>query len=590
MKILMNPLRRIITTYSNRSFRTKMLIMAFIVNLAAISSFIAVYYYQATGILRDEIIANNQGVLLSLSREVKDDLNEAVSVLYWIRYDRTVLDVIRRDGGRSMEEELADIGRVRNILTNLTLRQVNIYFKQDRIYTKEGSRFATLADAAKFPWYQNTRLSEGDIYWSKPYKNEYGQYLNVALVSAARAIMEPDSENLQAVISVDIYTSILFKRILMQTSEDIRGQIFIINEEGIIISAIDSSTVGENINNIPDFSSYKYTAGGAQFTPLSVILTQKISDPDWYIVGRVPLNNFAKKNSEIYRKFIISAVVLFGLLFLFNALISTRFSRRLHKLLDTIQDPVEGIDDWEKSRDEIMVLGRKYEVMENRNRRMAGEIYNISLQRKEAQLSALQAQLNPHFLYNQLDAINWMAHANRTGDVVEAVRLLSKFYRQALSKGKDVVTVDEEIKHLQSFMDLQRIHYGDDIKLVIKKADEVADCLVLKMLLQPLVENSIMHGILEKDEQTGTVTVEFRRSEKQLIITVIDDGTGIPPAVLKRLRDSETASSTKSGYGYRNVEHRIKAYFGEAYGLAADNLADGCIITINLPVLFSRSV
>lgn len=179
----------------------------------------------------------------------------------------------------------------------------------------------------------------------------------------------------------------------------------------------------------------------------------------------------------------------------------------------------------------------------------------------------MQSQINPHFLYNTLDMINWLSLKNSTGEVNSAVRALANFYRLSLSGGKDIVTIADELKHVSYYLQIQNIRFGDKIKSVIDVDKDVLEYSIPKITLQPIVENAIHHGILEKPDKTGVITVKGRKIENTIIITVSDDGIGIPEENLKSIMLYESLSKTGSSYGIKNINERIKLIYGNDYGL-----------------------
>jgi two-component system sensor histidine kinase YesM len=209
---------------------------------------------------------------------------------------------------------------------------------------------------------------------------------------------------------------------------------------------------------------------------------------------------------------------------------------------------------------------------------------------KKAELRALQAQINPHFLYNTLDTIIWMAEARRVDQVVELVRVLSRFFRITLSKGKDWITVREEIEHVESYLAIQKIRYRDILDYQIDVPDDMRDGQMLKLTLQPLVENALYHGIKNK-RKGGVIMVRSRRLDGNLLeIQVEDNGIGMTQEQLAQVRallDAESAGAVvaESGYGINNVNQRIKLYYGQEYGLAIESeYLQGTRVSLVIPL------
>lgn len=222
--------------------------------------------------------------------------------------------------------------------------------------------------------------------------------------------------------------------------------------------------------------------------------------------------------------------------------------------------------------DEITELGMTFNIMIGRIRELLNAKVKEQENLKKAELKALQAQINPHFLYNTLDTIVWMAEANKTDQVIEIVRALSSFFRIALSKGKDWISIRQEIEHVRSYLAIQRIRYRDILNYKIEVDEDLLDGTILKLTLQPLVENALYHGIKNK-RGGGTIVVRAQRIGSDLVrLEVQDDGVGFTPRKLAQIRstledESGEISLKEGGFGLENVNRRIKLYYGKEYGL-----------------------
>jgi two-component system sensor histidine kinase YesM len=222
--------------------------------------------------------------------------------------------------------------------------------------------------------------------------------------------------------------------------------------------------------------------------------------------------------------------------------------------------------------DEITELGMTFNIMIGKIRELLNAKVKEQENLKKAELKALQAQINPHFLYNTLDTIVWMAEANKTDQVIEIVRALSSFFRIALSKGKDWISIRQEIEHVRSYLAIQKMRYQDILNYKIEVDKDLLDGTILKLTLQPLVENALYHGIKNKREG-GTIIVRAQRVGNDLVrLEVQDDGVGFTPQKLTQIRstlDDEFGeiSLQEGGFGLENVNRRIKLYYGKEYGL-----------------------
>jgi two-component system sensor histidine kinase YesM len=240
--------------------------------------------------------------------------------------------------------------------------------------------------------------------------------------------------------------------------------------------------------------------------------------------------------------------------------------------------------------DEITELGMSFNIMIGKIRQLLDAKIKEQENLKKAELRALQAQINPHFLYNTLDTIVWMAESNQSGQVIEIVRALSSFFRIALSKGRDWITIRQELEHVRSYLTIQKMRYRDILDFKIEVDDAILDGTILKLTLQPLVENALYHGIKNKREG-GMITVRARCAADDLVLLEVqDDGVGLTPYKLARIQeamndDTDDFSFKESGFGLENVHKRIKLYYGKQYGLTIHSrYQEGTRVTVAIPL------
>ena len=238
--------------------------------------------------------------------------------------------------------------------------------------------------------------------------------------------------------------------------------------------------------------------------------------------------------------------------------------------------------------DEITELGMSFNIMIGKIKELLDSKIREQENLKKAELRALQAQINPHFLYNTLDTIIWMAEAKKTDQVVEIVSALSNFFRISLSKGMDWITIGEEVERIRSYLTIQKMRYQDILDFKIEVNEDVAENTILKLILQPLVENALYHGIKNK-RQGGTINVRARRNgEDEILLEVEDDGIGFTPEKLAQLRaelnDDSGDIKLESGFGIGNVNKRIRLYYGKPYGLSVQSeYTTGTRVTLVIP-------
>lgn len=240
--------------------------------------------------------------------------------------------------------------------------------------------------------------------------------------------------------------------------------------------------------------------------------------------------------------------------------------------------------------DELAVLHTSFNKMLERIGHLVEDIRIEQLNLRATELRLLQAQINPHFLYNTLDAIIWLAEAGQKEQVVKMVSSLSEFFRTTLSKGEDYISVQEEESHIRSYLEIQQFRYRDILEYQIDIPRELYDYQVLKLMLQPLVENALYHGIKNK-RGMGKIHVTGEKSEDKLIFRVEDNGIGMRPKKLEEVRKMtkgqiQKKGSDRSGFALSNVEERISLNYGKEYGIQIESEYNiGTVVTVSLPLV-----
>jgi two-component system sensor histidine kinase YesM len=238
--------------------------------------------------------------------------------------------------------------------------------------------------------------------------------------------------------------------------------------------------------------------------------------------------------------------------------------------------------------DEVVQLTESFNRMVGKIGKLVDDVKTEQLKLRDAELKVLQAQINPHFLYNTLDTIVWLAEDGKNDEVVKMVSALSDFFRGVLRKGRDTVSLAEEKQLIISYLDIQKYRYSDILSYEIDIPEEFYPYQILKLTLQPLVENALYHGIKYK-RSMGKILVSAKRSHDTLILNVSDDGVGMTDDQLNDLRESMSSAyphTDQSGFGISNVAERIRLYYGLDYGLEVEsNKGEGTTFTVRLPLI-----
>lgn len=249
----------------------------------------------------------------------------------------------------------------------------------------------------------------------------------------------------------------------------------------------------------------------------------------------------------------------------------TKPIKKLSKLMKKAQTGDFSVSFEDSSKGEIRQLGESFNSMMDQTNHLIKLVYKEQKNKRDAEMKILQEQIKPHFLYNTLDTIQWMAKKYQAMDIVDIVMALSHFFRISLSRGKEFITLQDEFTMVKSYLDIQKYRYEGMFEYSAEYEDGLETCEVIKLILQPIVENALYHGIKESEDETGNIWIYARKeSEHSILITVEDDGAGISEEQCEYLNEiisTKNRTGEVKSFGVINVSDRIKMAYGEEYGL-----------------------
>ena len=326
----------------------------------------------------------------------------------------------------------------------------------------------------------------------------------------------------------------------------------------------------------------------------SILRLESLFPPQWYLTAVLPQNTVFHAQKQLYRDLLLELAIIGLVSYILACLTANSSLKRLFLLNTEIKKMEAGnfqIRLPHSGKDEIGEIIDSFSSMSKRMESMINERYEMGRAVKNAELCALQAQINPHFLYNSLDLINCIAIRENVPQITEMVSALVKFYKLTLNSGHEIVTLSQELLHVKTYVRIQNIRFVEKIRFSCNQPEWLTLYTIPKILLQPLVENAIIHGILESPTQTGSVSVLFSREmsdqgEEEIRICVEDDGVGIPPHILDKIL-KEDCLHKGSGYGVKNVNERIQLFYGERFGLSYESGPGGTKVTVRIPAVRS---
>lgn len=294
----------------------------------------------------------------------------------------------------------------------------------------------------------------------------------------------------------------------------------------------------------------------------------------WTFLHIIKVKELLKQSQQIGTVTTLISSIIALVALVLSYFISGSITRPLLQLKKMMLDWTQGKREFGETfdRDEVGAIGQTFKKMASENEELTERLVHTELKEREAELRALQAQIKPHFLYNTLDSIYWMATIQNNQEVARMAFSLSESFKLSLNKGKETIPVYKELQHIHHYMTIQNIRYNQRFTYVEQVESQMKSMEILKLLLQPLVENAIYHG-LEPKVGEGTVSLTGKRDGDFLVFVIQDDGVGI-----------EEMKRTEQGYGLRNVRERLKMFYGEASALVIDSKPDsGTRVELRIP-------
>ena len=311
------------------------------------------------------------------------------------------------------------------------------------------------------------------------------------------------------------------------------------------------------------------------------------SSPGWYLCTLVENEKLYQEASALSLSLSKVFVTMFGAGILGAFFISSQITRRITNLsvaMDHVQEGNFSTQLSVQGNDEIAELSHHFNSMLKDLRRLMNEVVETQKEKRKRELEILQAQINPHFIYNTLDTLQWKALEYGASDLSDLILSLSSFFRVSLSKGKEMIPLREEIKHVRSYLDIQKARYEEILTYEIQVEESLDDVFLPKILLQPLVENAIYHGIKPKLAQ-GKISILAQLEGEDLLLKVQDNGVGMTEEKVNQLEEAFEGKRAPVSYGLHNVHQRIRLTYGNPYGLHVEScLQDGTTVTIRLPM------
>ncbi|OPJ61953.1 sensor histidine kinase [Clostridium oryzae] len=496
-----------------------------------------------------------------------------------------------------IHDQIKDMTNLRKFLDSfqdtVDIYKVRVYLNDVFTYSSENVNILGNYQAKHSRWYGILKQSGKKNLWCPSSYLDKISDTDPNLLSVVTSIRNPNDYSQDiGFVRIDFQKGMIDQIIKNANTID-KGLTYIQNSRGTIVTASNmkllkkykiTTKLAMRLSNNTNKLSTVNIHGNDCLVESSII-----ANTDWYMVTIIPTDSIFSKIRSIRNDLILLLLIIGTIAFTLAFYFSNSLTKRIYKLIKAMRKVHEGnLNSFvnNTSSDEIGELIENYNYMLSQMGILIEKQYKSGKAVKNAELKALQAQINPHFLYNTLDMINWLSYKNMNKEISEAVKNLAKFYKLSLNKGKAITKIKDELTHVSLYVEIQNMRYSNRINLSIDIDEKIKDYDIPKITLQPIVENSIIHGILGRGNECGNISITSETDDDIITIFVKDDGIGIPEDMLDKILSGEINSQKGSGYGLKNIDDRIKLSYGEQYGLTYKSvLSEGTTVEIKIPAV-----
>ena len=557
---------------------------------AAVVSFMIISIDQSRTAVRNTAIEYTSQIIEMMNGSIDSYITNMESIAQIVAEDSDVRSFLfmETDGAEIPEVYGKKVSELFRTLTDTgsDICNIGIISEEGRyLINDSGTEINPYAGYENTKWYQKA-LSGEEVITSSHVQNIVKDEFPWVVTLSREIPGRKDGAG--AVLFVDLNFSSI-SDLCEKTSLGTKGYVYIMDEEGNLIyhprqRLIYSGLLEEEFT--PDMQQQEEVVFSEDGQKLYTISRSEVTG--WTMVGVTYLDEMMSGTNRLRNLFYLMAVVLVGLALILSIFLTDVVTKPLRKLRETMKAVEEGNFEVEikvpDTGDEISDLFRSFRSMILKIRELIEQNNAEQLEKRKSELNALQAQINPHFLYNTLDSIIWMAEGGNRRDVVLMTSSLAKLLRKSISNKNEMVTLEEEIEYTRSYLTIQKMRYVDKLEYEIEVEPAIRRIEVVKLIIQPLVENAIYHGIKYK-EGKGLVRIEGGFGENRIVLRVIDNGVGMTREQLSHVFDERETDTRKNGVGVLNVHRRIQLHYGAEYGLSFEStMGEGTTVNIHLPL------
>ena len=530
-------------------------------------------------------------IIQQMNQNIDSYIDYMENIAYLISSNEDVQDYL-------FDEKIDNEGRYRilnqfqTILDSRSdIRNVGIISKNGRMLINDGSKSVNQdLDLNTQEWYATALEKPNGPILTSSHVQHIISGERPWVITLSRGIRDRSgSGEKEGVFFIDLNYSAI-SGLCDQSTVGTKGYAFILDAKGNIVyhpqqQQLYNELQTENISLIMDTDEDTVLTGTGNDGKLySISRSEKTG---WTVVDCTNVKELLSKSRQAQSVYVLTAIILVIVALLFSRFMARSITLPIQKLRDSMKKVQEGdfsvsnvvVD----SKNEIGSLTKSFDVMTHRIHELMEQNVHEQEEKRKSELKALQSQINPHFLYNTLDSIIWMAEGKKNEEVVLMTASLARLLRQSISNEDEVVPIANEVEYARGYLTIQKMRYKDKLEFQIEVDSSILYIPLIKLVLQPIIENAIYHGLKYK-ESKGLLIVKGFMKDGNAVLQVIDDGVGMDEETLAHIYDKHKVNYHSNGVGVYNVQKRLKLYYGEDYGITyTSELGKGTTATITIP-------
>lgn len=549
------------------------------------------FIYKMSEMVEKETHVYAYEIVKQLGRNIESYIDHMQEVMWMISsQDTSLINQLKEPLNQKAVRKSYFLEEMRNRGSSNGVVSINIFGENGLVLTDSASNaIKDYIDVKQMEWYTKAVEAQGKPVISASHTQNYLKNEGKWVFSLSAAIMEENK--ILGIVLIDMsYKNLTDMCNDIQLGE--KGYVYIVGQGQEMIyhpkqQLIYSGILQEDLARVMQQEEGSFTE---VLEDKRLVTVHSLKEVGWRVVGVSYIGELLVSKQEIIIPLIILTLLALVVAFLISKRIVSQTAKPIRELTEHMQE-IElgklGVEiDTQSDTEEIQCLTASFKEMVYKIEGLIEQVEDNQKKLRKSELKVLQSQINPHFLYNSLDTIIWLGEREECEKVVQMTAALARYFRLSLSKGKEVITIYEEVEHVKHYLQIQKIRYASKLTYTIEVSPDIFDEMIVKIVLQPLVENALYHGIKDLEEG-GYIRVLGFREGNNIILEVYDNGKGMSREQIKNILKAPSSTSiTKGGVAIKNVHERIQVYFGQDYGLSYESeYGKWTKVRITIPVI-----